>query len=95
MRVQRRSLMCIGHIVGDPFALATISIAYVRLPGLPLELEKLSADVVKIAGVADSICRLPHLRHQIRFSEFRVVGDSIYAVLHSRCVGCGSFGLDT
>jgi hypothetical protein len=50
-----------GHIVGDPFALATISIATVRLKILVIaRLEMLTSHPV---GLADNLCRMLNYQH--------------------------------
>lgn len=73
-----------GHIVGDPFALATISIAYVR----PFHHEvcrderTLLTETSTTAGVVDSLCLIINSRHPIRFPQLRLVGYRLHAVLH-------------
>lgn len=84
----------LGHIFGDPFALATISIAYVRSymrETLDDMRKHRLTGILITAGLVDSLYRLNHLRRAVRFPQLRVVGYCIFAMLH--CGGLTGNGL--
>ena len=47
-----------------------------------------------VAGLDDCIYRFAHFRHTIRFSQFRMVGHCVHAVLYRWGVSSGGIGLD-
>ncbi len=88
----------VGYIFGDPFALATISIAYVRLFRHKLLVHKEKhwlTNTFVPAGLVDSLYCLNYCRHPIRFSQLRMVGYRILALLRYRSFGSSGFGLGT
>ena len=85
----------IGHIVGDPFALATVSIAYVRLHLAVHRHSGTRKGLNHTARMAHYLCRLAHSSSQRRISELRLVGNSIYALRCCRRFHSGGIGFDT
>lgn len=91
MNIAKKEL---GHIFGDPFALATISIAYVRryMRETLVDMRKYRlTDILITVGLVDSLCRLNYLRRAVRFPQLWVVGYCIFAMLH--CWGLTGNGL--
>ncbi len=71
-----------GHIVGDPFALATISIAYVCLPDPSVITRRRLMDWM-IACLVDRFCCFAHCRHSRQIPPLRLVDHRIRLVHHS------------
>ena len=81
-----------GHIIGDPFALATISIAIVSFVR-PEILGKCWCLIRRLARLVDRLCLVNHRRYQIAISQLCLVGNCIHALLHHRHSGCICVGL--
>jgi hypothetical protein len=74
----RRARFNIGNIVGDPFALATISICLVRCS---LSWIEQVADMLT-ARMAHSFCSLDHRGCTEPLPQIRLVDIGLYALLH-------------
>ena len=66
----------------------------IRRSTLKTAIANYMTDQCGVAGLDDCIYRFAHFRHTIRFSQFRVVGDSVHAVLYRRGIGGGGIGLN-
>jgi hypothetical protein len=79
-----------GHIIGDPFALVTISIAIVSAATLSRNPNVTDS---RTARVVDSTCCVNSLRHRQPISQLCLVGNCVHAMLHNRHYGRGRVGL--
>jgi SHO1 osmosensor len=86
-----RSSFSVGRIIGDPFALATISIGFVSIPHRSHETLLTSSCT---ACLDYCLCEQHNIRHSRRLSQLCVVDAGFHAVFHCRrdrhCrFGCG------
>lgn len=84
-----RKRVSIGNIIGDPFALATISIAAVRItPILPVATMKFMLTIFDLARMDHCLLRL-HIRSSSdkeRLPDIFVVGCGLLLFCHCRCL---------
>jgi hypothetical protein len=80
-----------GHIIGDPFALVTISIAIVS--GRHTLNRNPNVTDSKTARVVDSIRCVNSLGYRQPISQLCLVGNCVHAMLHNRHHSRGRIGL--
>lgn len=78
---QRAASFSVGRIIGDPFALATISIGIVSTAYQEPPRTVLTA----AARLGHCLCLQHNIRHPRRLPQLRMVDPGLHVLLHRRC----------